>query len=467
MNCRYKSEDFRYDLVSGLTAGIVAIPQGMANSLMANMPPVYGLYGAIMPVLFHCLFTSSRHIHIGPYAVCSLMCASLLSFIDHEHDEAEFNAGILTIAFLSGVFLILLGVLKLGGITRVLSNAVVTSFTSASAIQIIACQLGGFLDVSTGSGSTFSQLRNLFSSAIIAKYNYYALIIGLTSTVLLFLGKYLNKRFCPKIPLPIELFLVILYVFLVWAFDLKRLWNIKLIGDTPTVSGFPPLSAPSPRFMLRLLPGSMMIAIVCFSTYISVGKAFAQQFNYHIDDNQELIALGVSQLGGAFFSSIPGTCSITRSSIVANLGVKTPVFSLVALLVVLTCLLFCMDLIAFLPKAVLTSIVIVNLVNMLKRFRLLPSFYRTCRPDFWSFVLCAVVLVVFGAEYGLVAGVAGSLLLLLLAVKTTKKEPVQSLEVEGKVLAAGACLHFLNSDSLVNAVNKEVHVVGMCEGCQV
>lgn len=469
VNRRYKSEYLRYDIVSGLTVGIVAIPQGMANSLMANMPPVYGLYGAIMPVLFHSLFTSSRHIHVGPYAVCSLMCASLLSFIDHEHNEAEFNAGIITIAFLSGVFLILLGVLKLGGITRILSNAVVTSFTSSSAIQIIACQLGGFLDVSTGSGSTLSQFKNLFSPAIIAKYNYYALIIGISSTILLFIGKYLNKRFCPKMPLPIELFLVILYIFLVWAFDLKQRWNIKLIGDTPTISGFPPLSSPSPRLMLRLLPGSVMIAIVCFSTYISVAKAFAQQFDYHVDDSQELVALGVSQLGGAFFSGIPGTCSITRSSIAANLGVRSPVFSLVALMVVLSCLLFCMDLIAFLPKAVLTSIVIVNLVNMLKRFHLLPRFYRTCRPDFWSFGLCTVVLVVAGAEYGLVAGVAGSLLLLLLAVKTTKKEVLQPLEGEvgGVVVDAGDFVHFLNCDTLVNRVNKELHTVGVRGGCHV
>ena len=149
----YKKEYLQYDAVCALTTGIIAIPQGMANAMLANLPPVYGLYGGIIPIFVFSVFTGSYQLHVGPYAISSVLCASFLSFIDYETEMDEFVSAIVTIAFLSGLFLVVLSLLRLGIVTRILSYAVVTAFTAASAIQLLTSQIGGYWDVTTGSGS--------------------------------------------------------------------------------------------------------------------------------------------------------------------------------------------------------------------------------------------------------------------------------------------------------------------------
>lgn len=429
----------------------------MANAMLANLPPVYGLYGGIIPVFIHSLFTGSYQLHVGPYAIGSLMCASFLSFIDYETEIEEFVSATVTLAFLSGAILVLLSFLRLGIVTRVLSDAVVTAFTASSAIQLLSSQIGGYWGVSTGTGSPLKQVIILFSPSTIQNYNWYAFIIGITSSILLYVGKELNKKYCPKVPLPLELFLVVLFVFLNWGFNLKAKWNIKIIGDYEVVKGFPPFSHPAPKYLLQLIPGAIIIAIICFSTDISLGKSFAQQFNYRLDDNQEMFALGICQVAGSFFSSLPCTVSITRSSVVANIGGKSPLFSLMSPLVVLFCLFFLMDWIAYLPNSVLVTIVLVNLIGVFKRFSVLPKLYRCSRPDFWSFVACTVVLVFFGAEYGLLAGVCVSLILLALSLKTIKKEkPLPPVTYQGEIVDAGVYLHFLNRDKLIDKIHSVI-----------
>lgn len=116
----------------------------MANAMLANLPPVYGLYGGIIPIFVFSVFTGSYQLHVGPYAISSVLCASFLSFIDYETEMDEFVSAIVTIAFLSGLFLVVLSLLRLGIMTRILSYAVVTAFTAASAIQLLTSQIGGY-----------------------------------------------------------------------------------------------------------------------------------------------------------------------------------------------------------------------------------------------------------------------------------------------------------------------------------
>ena len=206
-----------------------------------------------------------------------------------------------------------------------------------------------------------------------------------------------------------------------------------------------------------MIPGAITIAIISFSTHISLGKSFASQFNYRLDDNQEMFALGMCQLGGSFFSALPCTVSISRSSVVVNLGGKSPLFSMMSPFVILVCLFFLMDWIAYLPKSVLITIVLVNLIGVFKRFGSLPKFYRCSKPDFWSFMACTVVLVFGGAEYGLLAGVCVSLILLALALKTTKKgDSLPPVSCDGEIVDAGVYLHFLNRDTLVERIHSTV-----------
>ena len=185
LTTRYKSSYFNVDFVAGLTVGVIAIPQGMSNCLLANLPPAYGLYGCIVPVLVYVLFTTTRQVNVGPYAVVSVMIASFLSFIDYEQAEAEYIGSVLTIALFSGILLTLLGIFRCGFITRVLSDSVMKSFTASSAIVITTSQMGHYWGVKTGTGAPIKQLITLLTLASQHQLNWYAFLIGSVASVLL------------------------------------------------------------------------------------------------------------------------------------------------------------------------------------------------------------------------------------------------------------------------------------------
>ena len=196
-----------------------------------------------------------------------------------------------------------------------------------------------------------------------------------------------------------------------------------------------------------------------------------------MDDNQELVALGMSHLVGSFFSSIACSVSLSRSSVAATLDAKTPLFNIYSVVVILVCLFFLADWIALIPNAVLATVVIVNLFNSFASFKVLPTLWRCSPSDFWTFLTCTVVMVLFGAEAGLIASIVVSLLLLWLSLHTLHPRVVKPLEsiksvtglegVEGMesqteqkerdtVVVAKEAIHFLNRDSLVQQVEKAI-----------
>ena len=183
----------------------------------------------------------------------------------------------MTIGFLSGLLLTILGIFHMGYITRILSDPVVSSFTAASAVNIVTSQINHFFGVKGKSGSPVAQLIHMFSPPVISQYNWYAFIIGISSSVLLYLLKVMNKRYCPKVPIPTELIIVVIYIVLVWYYDLKTLWKIKYIGDYEVVKGFPPVTFPAFKHCLRLIPSSIVIGVIAFSSTVSLAKSFARQ----------------------------------------------------------------------------------------------------------------------------------------------------------------------------------------------
>ena len=244
----------------------------MSNCLLANLPPAYGLYGCIVPVLVYVLFTTTRQVNVGPYAVVSVMIASFLSFIDYEQEEAEYIGSVLTIALFSGILLTLLGILRCGFITRVLSDSVMKSFTASSAIVITTSQMGHYWGVKTGTGAPIKQLITLLTLASQHQLNWYAFLIGSVATVLLFAMKKIKEKRWPHTPIPLELFIVILGIVVMRVFGLRQRWNIKAVGDYPIAKGFPPLSLPSMTYWTRLVFPAAIIGVICYSSTIAVSK---------------------------------------------------------------------------------------------------------------------------------------------------------------------------------------------------
>ena len=179
-----------------------------------------------------------------------------------------------------------------------------------------------------------------------------------------------------------------------------------------------------------------------------------------MDDNQELIALGMSHLLGCFFSSLSCSVSLSRSSVASTLDSKTPLFNVYSTILVLLCLFFLADWISYIPNSVLATVVIVNLFNSFKSFNTLPRLWRCSKPDFWAFVVCTVVMILFGAEMGLIAGVVASFVLLWVALRTTAPRTVKALDgPHDAVVASGTALHFLNRDSFLKKVERAIVTV--------
>lgn len=185
--------------------------------------------------------------------------------------------------------------------------------------------------------------------------------------LLLYAMKQLNTHYLPSHPLPVELFLIVLSIILMWAFDLHNRWHLHYMGDYPLVNGLAPLSSPSMQHLHRIVPQGIVIGLICYAITISMGKTFATKNGYRVDDNQELIALGACSFLGAFFSAYPCTGSLSRSSLINNMGAKTPLNTLITPLVIMLCLLCFMPCIRFIPNACLAAIIIVNLISLFKR----------------------------------------------------------------------------------------------------
>lgn len=207
----------------------------------------------------------------------SILLSSFASFIDYETNQEEYTSAVMMMGFLSGIFLTLLGAFRMGFITRILSDTIVSSFTAASAVNIFSSQIVHFFGVKGVNGSFVKQVIHILSPSVVAQYNWYAFLIGITSSILLYTMKTLNKKYYPKMAFPTDLIVVALYIFIMWFFDLRNRWDVKYIGDWEMQSGFPPFSLPAFKYWLRLIPGSLVISIISFSSTISLAKSFARQ----------------------------------------------------------------------------------------------------------------------------------------------------------------------------------------------
>ena len=431
--------------------------------MLANLPPIYGLYGCITPIFLYGVFGTSKHVHIGPFALVSMMVSSTLSFIDAESDQSSYLFAVSTLCLMCGIIWLLLGVCRCGVVTRLLSETIVTGFTTASAFNIGGSQLKHYWGVSCSESVFLQIVRTLFFTDLRNSFNWWAFLLGASATVVLYAMKVLNKKYLPKKPLPVELFLLILCIVIMWVFDLKHRWNLNYLGDYDIVRGMPPVIIPDMKNLGTIIPGAVMICIVGYAITVSLGKIFARRFEYPLNDNQELIALGASSIVGSFFSCYPPAGSLSRSALVANCEARSLLHNFISPLLIIFCLYVLTDIIIYIPNASLAAIVIVNLFSLFAQFSELKPLWRTSWADFWAFLVCLVLTITMGTEAGLIGGVASSLLFLLVCVFYARKQAKKMEEVKSLSLPEGYCvvtcpfaLHFLNRDTYRNRVEAVI-----------
>lgn len=392
------------DMLAGLTVGIILIPQGMAYAMVAGLPPVYGLYASVFPLLVYLFLGTSRQVAIGPVAMDSLLVATGLGALTITGIE-NYIAMAIFLAFMVGSIQFILGLLRMGFLVNFLSRPVISGFTSAVACVIIFSQLKHLLGIDMENSSKFHELvLNVFGK--LGSTNIYDLVLGIVGIVVIVLLKKWNKK------IPAVLVVVIVGILAVYFFDLQH-YGVAIVGEIP--KGLPSFQVPEFDVQkgMTLWPMALTLALVGYLEIISIGKSIEEKTKEdRIDANQELIALGTSNMVGSFFHSFPVTASFSRSAISKDAGGKTNGFALFSVIMVVITLLFLTPLFYYLPNAVLASIIMVSVFGLIDFAY--PKILLKYRKDEYGVLMLTFVMTLFiGIKEGVLIGVLISLLLMV------------------------------------------------------
>ena len=400
----YNSSRLKGDFIAGITVSIILIPQGIAYALIAGLPPIYGLYCALVPQLVYAIFGSSRQVAVGPVAMDSLIVATGVSTLALAGSDSYIAIAIL-LAFMVGSIQFLLGVFRLGFIVNFLSKPVISGFTSAVALTIGINQFRNLFGVDFVQSDQIQYvLEDIWFNII--DFNSHTTVIGLISVGVIILLRKINKK------IPNALLVVVVGILTIRYFG-DEFSDVAIVKDIP--SGLPSFSFPEMDIsqMKELLPIALTLVMVGYLETISIGKSLeAKQDEYKLRPNQELIALGLSNIIGSWFKAYPSTSSFSRSAINQESGATTGMASLVSVVMVLLTLLFLTPLFYHLPKTVLAAIIIVavfGLVNIKEAIFL----WKANNLDFWLLMVTFFSTLLFGIEYGIMIGVGLSLIILI------------------------------------------------------
>ncbi|WP_457651609.1 SulP family inorganic anion transporter [Rhodocaloribacter sp.] len=458
----YRRKDLWGDLAAGLTVGVMLIPQGMAYAILAGMPPIYGLYASVVPLLLYPLFGTSRHLAVGTIAIDMLIVAAGLSLIAEPGSARYIELAILLAAMVGGLQL-LMGVVRLGFVVNLLSRPVITGFTAAAALIIGFSQLGNLLGLSIPQSQ---YIHTLILEALrhVDAWHLPTLALGVGG-ILLMLGL---RRWLPRLPAP--LIAVILGTLAVVELHLDQS-GVRIVGDIPT--GLP--SFQTPHFDLAsarlLFPTAITLALVQFMNVISLGKVFAARYRYSVKPNQELFAIGLSNLGGSFFRSLPVSGSFSRTAVNARAGARTPMSNIIAALVITLTLLFLTRLFFYLPIPIFASIIMVAAFGMVdvKEVRFL---LKAKRIDGYIAILTFLATLFIGIQEGVLLGVTVSVLAIMYRIsrpnvavlghlpgtrsfRDLRRHP-EAQPIEGiLMLRVDASFSFANAEFLKDLILKE------------
>jgi len=412
----YERQTFSGDLTAGIITAILLIPQAMAYSALAGLPPEVGLYASIAPPIMYALFGSSRTLAVGPVAVASLMVAHALSTISAQ-GTAEYLAAALVLSVMIGVLFLIIGALKLGFLTEFLSHPVMSGFTSAAALLIAFSQLTPFAGFE--SKLLFSDfLSPNFMSEISGRINGTALMIGAASVTLLYLAKKYLAGLIGKVPAlaPLApglsktgpLMVLILMTLIVMNLGLDQAAGVKVIGVIP--EGIPSLTMPN--FDLTILQdlgsSALLITLISYVESVAIAKVLASKRRQKLDVNQEAWGLGFANLGAGFTGGSPVCGGFSRSVVNFAAGANTQLAAVITASLIGLTLAFFTPLFYYVPKTVLASIILVAILELVN----VRGFLKNLAYDKADGIAegATFVAVLFGGiELGLTIGILISL----------------------------------------------------------
>ncbi|CAG9821141.1 unnamed protein product [Phaedon cochleariae] len=420
------------DAVSGFTVAIMHIPQGMAYGLLGGVPPVVGIYMAFFPVLIYFIFGTSRHVSMGTFAIVCLMTGkvvnqyttieimqngtyrSLLSEDDAKNEPSYTNIQIaMTVTFTVALIQLAMYVLRLGLVSQLLSETLVNGFTCASAFHVVGSQMKDLLGLEMKKRrGNFSFVYTIYDSIMaIPNANTRAILVSVIACIILSINnEILKPRLAKKtsIPFPIELVAVVIGTTASYFMDFTKNYGITVVGHLPT--GFPAPTLPAFELIPDIFVDAFIITMVSYTITMSMALIFARKLMYEVDSNQELLALGLSNTMGSFFSCMPVTASLSRSMIQQAVGGVTQLASVISCIILSVVLLWIGPFFETLPRCILASIIVVALKGMLLQCTAVVRYWRLSRWDGITWIVTFATTLFVQISYGLAAGVAVSLL---------------------------------------------------------
>ncbi|KAG7154032.1 Sodium-independent sulfate anion transporter-like 2 [Homarus americanus] len=429
----YNSECFFGDLVAGFTVGLMIIPQSLAYGIIAGLSPNYGLYSAFIPCFVYFVLGSTMEMNMGPTAIMSLMTYQYSS-----QGGADYAV---LLAFISGIIELLGGIVNLGFLINFISQPVISGFTSAAAITIASSQLKALLGLSLKSKGLINTWVKVFAN--IHDFRWQDLTLGLACIIALVLLKEIRTVRWPCIDhnsrglgqrilrktvfyLSVGRNAIVVVIASVIAYCLDG-------DDQPfSITGFvnpgipyasvPPFSTEInnqtvtfPEMMSDVGIGVAMIPFIAVLDHIAIVSAFAKGRTF--DATQEIITLGVSNIIGSFFGSMPTTGCLSRSAVNLTSGVRTPAGGLVTGVMVLLSLAFLTPGFTYIPKATLASVIITAVVHLLD-YEILRPLWRSKKVDLLPLTVTFVACLIWGLEWGILLGIGVNLSMLLYSMAT-------------------------------------------------
>lgn len=414
----YNATVLTNDLVAAAIVTIMLIPQSLAYAMLAGLPPEMGLYASILPIIAYAALGTSRALAVGPVAVVSLMTLTAAGAIAPP-GSPQFIAAALVLALLSGLFLLAMGVLRLGFLANLLSHPVVSGFITASGIIIATSQLKSIFGIKASGGALPELLTSLAEN--IMQTNVSTLIIGVAATLFLFWVRKGLKPLLMRFGLaarpadllakagPIAAVAVSTIACIAFGLEAK---GVKVVGQIP--QSLPPLTIPmfDAELWQRLAVPALLLSIIGFVESVSVAQTLAAKKRQRIVPDQELIGLGAANIAASFTGGYPVTGGFARSVVNYDAGAETPAAGAFTAIGILIAALFLTPLLASLPIATLAATIIVAVLSLVD-FKTPRHIWRYSKADFAAMAATICVTLLAGVEPGVIAGVGLSLALFL------------------------------------------------------
>ncbi|KAI9303755.1 sulfate transporter family-domain-containing protein [Cunninghamella echinulata] len=423
---RYNFTWFIRDLIAGVTVGIVVVPQSMGYAKIAQLSPQYGLYTAFVGLAVYCLFATSKDVSIGPTAVMSLLLGQSITHIQSTYTDISENDIAVTFSLICGVVAMFIGLIRLGILVDFIPGPAITGFMTASAITICISQwpkLFGIKSINT-QDPPYLVLGNFFKNLPETKLD---VAFGLTGLLWLYGVRFLCDHLSNKYPnyrshffyfsITRNAIVVIAGTLIAYLISIGKTTSpIYVLGQVP--SGFQAMGVPriDAEIITAISPNLPSAILILILEHVAIAKSFGRVNDYSINPNQEIIAIGFTNIWASFFGAYPSTGSFSRTAIKARSGVRTPIAGVFSSIVVILALYALTPAFYYLPDSILGAVVVHAVSDLVASPSYIKQLYKISIWELLVFVVSVTVTFFTAIEYGIYASIGVSILLLLFKI---------------------------------------------------